>query len=106
MRCAHLFDEGKEDKEQRPVDPSVDALGVGGVRSEGSDARALEHGGDEGDDGDDDAHAGVFLVQPEDDPGHQNQQAQRQVGVHQVVVNLALEQELRLDAAVLACLNW
>jgi hypothetical protein len=106
MRCAHLFDEGEEDKEQRPVDPSVDALGVGGVRGEGGDARALEHGGDEGDDGDDDAHAGVFLVQPEDDPGHQNQQAQRQVGVHQVVVNLALEQELGLDAAVLACLNW
>lgn len=100
---AHLFEEGEEDKEQRPVDPGVDALGVGGVRGEGGDTRALKHGGDEGDDGDNDAHAGVLLVQPEDDPGHQHQQTQRQVGVHQVVVNLALEQELCLDAAVLAC---
>lgn len=101
----HLFDEGEEDEEERPVDPGVDALGVGGVRGEGGDARPLEHGGDEGDDGDEDAHAGLILVQPKDDPGHQHQQAQRQVGVHQVVVDLSLEQELGLDAAVLACVT-
>ncbi len=83
--------------------PHVDGLGVGDGRQLSVDARRLGGHGEEGGDAERDASRDGVLVQPEGHPGDDDQHAARHVDGDQVVRELALEDELHLQAAVLAC---
>jgi hypothetical protein len=78
-------------------------LGVGDGREGGVDAGRLGGHGEEGGDAEGDPGRHCALVQPEADPRHDDQHAAGDVDLDQVVRELPLEQQVHLQATVLAC---
>jgi len=78
-------------------------LGVGDGREGGVDAGRLGGHGEEGGDAEGDPGGHCALVQPEADPRHDDQHAAGDVDLDQVVRELSLEQQVHLQATVLAC---
>ncbi len=83
--------------------PDVDGLGVGHGWQLRVDARRLRGHGEECGDAERDPRRDGVLVEPEGDPGDDDQHAARHVDGDQVVGELALEDQLHLQAAVLSC---
>ena len=83
--------------------PHVYGLGVGDRGQLGGDTRGLGGHGEQR--GHPQGHPGGdgVLVQPEADPGHDDQHAARDVDCQQVVGELPLKRQVHSQAAVLAC---
>ncbi len=83
--------------------PDINGLGVGDRRQLGVDARRLRGHGEQRGDAERDAGRDGVLVEPERDPRDDDEHAARHVDGDQVVGELALEDQLHLQAAVLSC---
>lgn len=92
-----------EHERQAHARPHVDGLGVGHGRQRRVDAGRLRGHRQQRGDAQRDARRHRALVQPERHPRHDDQHAARDVDLDQVVTELALEQQVHLQAAVLAC---
>ena len=81
--------------------PHVDGLGVGDGGELGRDPAGLGGHGQEGGDAQRDPGGDGVLVQPEGDPGHDDQHTAGDVDGDEIVGELPLEDELHLETAVL-----
>jgi hypothetical protein len=82
--------------------PDVDGLGVRHGRERRVDGSSLRRHGEEGGDAKRDACGHGVRVQPEADPGYDDEHTARNVDGDQVVAELPLEDQVDGEAAVLA----
>ena len=88
------LEEGAEDKALAHARPHVDSLGVGHRRQLGVDPARLGRHGQEGGDPQGDAGGDGVLVQPEGDPGDDDEHAAGHVDGDKVVGKFSLEYKL------------
>lgn len=99
------LEQGAEHERQAHAGPHVDGLCVGHGRQGRVDAARLRGHRQQRGDAQRHARRHSTLVQPERHPRHDDQHAARDVDLDQVVTELALEQQVHFQAAVLACEN-